>query len=104
MEMPFINVKKGDHLNVFMNLQVIKNLPKTGLFKLTGSDKENCINDKNYDLDKLERKIVHQKFHEKFGCVIPLYGGMHLDRNNYKVCTNTVRIESVNSMKSTKFE
>ena len=86
--MPYNYVGKGQHVNLFMNLEVSKFLPIEGIYKLTASNEEDCNPDPDYDLDKVVTEIVHQKFNQTFGCVLPFWGGIYQNKT-YEMCTNT---------------
>ena len=86
--LPFSMVNKGEHVIIFMNLHVLKRLPKTGIYKYTAPSKKNCIKDTRYDLDIITQKKVFKKFNATYGCILPFYGGMVLGKD-FDICTNT---------------
>ena len=90
LDPPYNFVERGQHVNVFMNIQATQKLAKKGIYKYTASNKQDCINDPTYDLDKIATQKVHQKFNATYGCVLPIFGGVYkAERENYRICTNT---------------
>ena len=87
--MPYNYVGKGEHINLFMNIQMAKFLPIEGIYKYTAADdNKDCKDNPDYDLDILVAKIVHQKFNQTFGCALPFWGGIYQNMT-YDMCTNT---------------
>ena len=89
--------------NVF---QQIQNIPITGVFVYTVSDDtRDCEDSPSYDADqvmhvgkqiytstplKVWTKSFHTEFNRKFGCVLPMFGGLRIsDDFGHMLCLNS---------------
>ena len=86
--MPYNYLGKGEHVELFTNLNIAKNIPIEGIFKYTVPEgTEDCDDNLTNDLDRVITRNTHRKFNKTFGCTFPFWGGFYL-KEGYDMCTN----------------
>ena len=84
--MLYTYVRKGEHAELFTNLNIAKNIPS--IFKYTVAEgTDDCDDNLTHDFDKVVTLNTHQKLNQTFGCTFPFWGGFYLD-NGFDMCTN----------------
>ena len=88
-DVPSNLVERGKRVDLFVNIQVAKNIPIEGIYKYTISDHIlDCIDDPAYDLDKDVTRKSHQQLNQTYGCTFPFWGGVYQNMS-YDMCTDS---------------